>query len=42
MTIQAWESMDAMNKWYKSEEYQAALKIGEKYAKFRRFAVEGQ
>ena len=42
MTIQAWESMDALNKWYKSEDYQAALKIGEKYAKFRRFAVEGQ
>jgi len=42
VTIQAWESMDAMNKWYKSEEYQAALKIGEKYAKFRRYAVEGQ
>ena len=42
VTIQAWESMDALNKWYKGDEYQAALKIGEKYAKFRRYAVEGQ
>jgi len=28
-----------MNAWYKSTEYQEALKIGEKYA---RYAVEGQ
>jgi uncharacterized protein (DUF1330 family) len=42
ITIQAWESMDALNKWYKSDDYQAVLKIGEKYAKFRRYAVEGQ
>jgi uncharacterized protein (DUF1330 family) len=42
MTIQAWESMDALKKWYDSEEYQAALKIGKQYATFRRYAVEGQ
>jgi uncharacterized protein (DUF1330 family) len=42
VTIQAWESMDALNKWFYSAEYQDALKIGEKYAKFRRYAVEGQ
>jgi uncharacterized protein (DUF1330 family) len=41
-TIQAWDSMDALNAWYKGADYQAALKIGEKYATFRRFAVEGQ
>jgi hypothetical protein len=33
--------MDAFNKWYNGAEYQAALKIGEKYAKFRRYAIEG-
>jgi uncharacterized protein (DUF1330 family) len=42
VTIQAWNSLDAMNAWYKGADYQAALKIGEKYATFRRYAVEGQ
>jgi uncharacterized protein (DUF1330 family) len=42
MTIQVWESLDAMKKWYDSPEYQDALKIGHKYATFRRYAVEGQ
>jgi uncharacterized protein (DUF1330 family) len=39
--IQQWESMDALNAWYKSADYQAALKIGEKYATFRRYAIDG-
>jgi uncharacterized protein (DUF1330 family) len=42
VTIQAWESLDALNAWYNSADYQAALKIGEKYATFRRYAIEGQ
>ena len=42
VAIQVWESLEALNKWYKSEEYQEALKIGQKYATFRRYAVEGQ
>src|SRR5829696_10431487 len=42
MTIQVWDSVDALKKWYDSPEYQEALKIGHKYAKFRRYAVEGQ
>jgi uncharacterized protein (DUF1330 family) len=42
ITVQQWESMDAMKKWYESEAYQAALKIGKQYATFRRYAVEGQ
>ena len=42
LTIQAWDSMDALNAWYKGADYQAALKIGEKYATFRRYAIEGQ
>jgi uncharacterized protein (DUF1330 family) len=41
-TIQVWDSLDALNAWYNGAEYQTALKIGEKYAAFRRFAVEGQ
>ena len=42
VTIQVWDSLEALNKWYNGAEYQAALKIGEKYATFRRYAVEGQ
>jgi len=42
VAIQAWESLDAIKAWYNGAEYQAALKIGEKYATFRRYAVEGQ
>jgi uncharacterized protein (DUF1330 family) len=42
ITVQQWESMDALNAWYKSKEYQDALAIGKKYATFRRYAVEGQ
>ena len=42
VAIQQWESLEALNKWYKSAEYQEALKIGQKYATFRRYAVEGQ
>jgi uncharacterized protein (DUF1330 family) len=42
MTIQAWDSMESLNKWYHGAAYQEALKIGKKYATFRRYAVEGQ
>ena len=42
VAIQQWESLEAMNKWYKGADYQEALKIGQKYATFRRYAVEGQ
>jgi uncharacterized protein (DUF1330 family) len=35
-------SIGALNTWYKSKDYQEALKIGEKYAKFRRYAIDGQ
>lgn len=42
VAIQVWDSLEALNKWYTSEPYQDALKIGKKYATFRRYAVEGQ
>jgi uncharacterized protein (DUF1330 family) len=42
MTIQVWESLEALKKWYEGPEYQDALKVGHKYATFRRYAVEGQ
>jgi uncharacterized protein (DUF1330 family) len=39
--IQQWDSLEQLKAWYDGADYQAALKIGEKYATFRRFAVEG-
>jgi uncharacterized protein (DUF1330 family) len=42
VTVQAWESMDALKKWYDGADYQAALKIGKQYATFLRYSVEGQ
>ena len=39
--IQQWKSMEALKAWYNGADYQAALKIGEKYATFRRYAIEG-
>lgn len=42
VVIQQWDSFDAINAWYKGAAYQDALKIGAKYATFRRYAVEGQ
>jgi uncharacterized protein (DUF1330 family) len=41
IVIQGWDSLDQLKGWYTSADYQAALKIGEKYATFRRYAVEG-
>ena len=42
ITIQAWDGYDALKAWFNGADYQAALKIGEKYATFRRYAIEGQ
>jgi uncharacterized protein (DUF1330 family) len=42
VTIQTWDSVDAIKAWYNGNDYQDALKIGEKYATFRRYIVEGQ
>ena len=42
VAVQQWESMEALDKWYKSADYQEALKIGKQHATFRRYAVEGQ
>jgi uncharacterized protein (DUF1330 family) len=42
VVIQQWDSLEALNAWYHGAAYQDALKIGQKYATFRRYAVEGQ
>jgi uncharacterized protein (DUF1330 family) len=41
VTIQVWDSLEKMQAAFNSPEYKEARKIGEKYAKFRAFAVEG-
>ena len=39
--INRWDSLEAAQALYNSPEYQAVQKIGEKYATFRRYAIEG-
>jgi uncharacterized protein (DUF1330 family) len=41
VVILKWESMEALMTWRNSPEYQAALKKGEKYAKYNIIAVNG-
>ena len=40
--IIAWDSLEKAKAWYNSAEYQNLLKVGQKYAKFNTFAIEGQ
>ena len=39
--ILRWKNMEALQSWRDSREFQAALKIGEKYAKYNIIAVDG-
>jgi uncharacterized protein (DUF1330 family) len=41
VAIQEWPSMDALNAWWNGADYKAARKIGDKYAKFRIYVVDG-
>jgi uncharacterized protein (DUF1330 family) len=41
VVILRWESMEALQRWRNSPEYQAALKVGEKFAKYNIMAVNG-
>jgi heme-degrading monooxygenase HmoA len=41
VTIQAWDSLEKAQAWRNSAEYKELRKIGDKYAKFRAYAVEG-
>jgi uncharacterized protein (DUF1330 family) len=41
VVILRWDSMEALQAWHNSPDFQAALKIGEKYAKFNIVAVNG-
>jgi uncharacterized protein (DUF1330 family) len=39
--ILRWESMEALQSWFNSPDFQAALRTGEKYAKYNIMAVDG-
>jgi uncharacterized protein (DUF1330 family) len=41
VAIQVWDSMDKIQAWRNSAEYKKAREIGNKFAKFRAFTVEG-
>jgi uncharacterized protein (DUF1330 family) len=41
VVVQVWDSMEKIQAWRANEEYRELRKIGEKYAKFRTFAVDG-
>jgi uncharacterized protein (DUF1330 family) len=41
ITIQSWDSLQQAQAWRNGAEYKKAREIGDKYAKFRAFAVEG-
>ena len=41
VVILRWDSTEALQRWRNSPEFQAALKLGEKYAKFNIVAVNG-
>jgi uncharacterized protein (DUF1330 family) len=39
--VQVWDSVEKIEAWRNSAEYKENRKIGDKYAKFRAYAVEG-
>jgi uncharacterized protein (DUF1330 family) len=41
VAVQAWDSMEKIQAWRNSAEFKENRKIGDKYAKFRAFTVEG-
>ena len=41
VVILRWDSIEALQSWHNSPDFQAALKIGEKYAQFNIIAVDG-
>jgi uncharacterized protein (DUF1330 family) len=41
VAVQAWDSMEKIQAWRNSAEFKENRKIGDKYAKFRSFTVEG-
>ena len=41
VVVQVWDSMEKIQAWRAKPEYKELRKVGEKYAKFRAFSVDG-
>ena len=41
VSIQVWDSMEQLQGWFNSPDYKKARAIGEKYAKYRNYAIPG-
>ena len=41
VVVQVWDSLEKIQAWRSSAEFKAARQAGEKYAKFRTYAVDG-
>ena len=41
VVVQVWDSVEKIQGWRNSKEFTESRKIGDKYAKFRAYAVEG-
>jgi uncharacterized protein (DUF1330 family) len=41
VVLQVWDSMEKIQAWRSNPEYKELRQVGDKYAKFRSFAVEG-
>lgn len=41
VVINQWDSLEQIQTWFNSPEYQKAREVGNKYARFQIFAVEG-
>ncbi len=41
VAVSMWDSVEKIQAWRNSKEYKENRKIGDKYAKFRSYAVEG-
>jgi len=41
VAVHVWDSIEKVKAWHDGEEYKTARKVGEKFATFRAFAVEG-
>lgn len=41
VVIHVWDSMEQLQAWFNSPDYKDARRVGERYAKFRNYAIEG-
>jgi uncharacterized protein (DUF1330 family) len=42
VAVQQWDSLEKVKAWHGSSEYKENRKVGDKYAKFRLYVVEGR